>query len=419
MLIKFEVKIELLIITFLSWNFDWGKQISYTVGCKCRLAKDSHDFDNGSIEFEVMFNDANKAVSDDCHMDLYSDCILRFTPESLDLKMLLDPLEEQLNLPSISIKQGNVRSLKIEVVRIVCKTPMKIWSIVDNASDNTWVFLLVLLLREADALVFKHIVFSIKKVFAINDFICRMSFLPDDKESSKGIDSVKAGEVKVPSVKDIARKRLIRKPIHGIDIMHLSIRDSIEYRYLCRDVNLSVNPDTRLCPTKLRPPENRHAEVDGSRVNGIEFSMQFKLFGNTFRLSDRHHVEGKLFKDTMISESVRFGKRLTVDWRFAESEKEGLFAMCNCYISKFPKAVTTDKLTKHKNQQVIPVRQAPFTCSVIISNNNSSELPLGKKLCYLRENESTYMHICSDLKPDAKLAISKPGQHIRSLKCCA
>lgn len=296
---------------------------------------------------------------------------------------------------------------------------MEVRSIVDNASDNTWVFLFVFLFSKADTLVFKYIASSIKKVFAINDFICRKSFLPDDEESSKGIDSVKVGEVKVPSVKDIARKRLIRKPIHGIDVMHLRIRDSIEYRYLLRDVNLSVNPDTRLCTTELRPPENRHAEVNGSRVNGIESSMQFKLFGNTFRLSDRHHVEGKLFKDTMISEGVRLGKRLTVDRRFAESEKEGLLAMCNCYISKFPKAVTTDELTKHKKQQVIPVRQTPFTCSVIISSNNSSELPLGKKLSYLRENESTYIHICSDLKPDAKLVISKPGQHIRSLKCYA
>ena len=121
----------------------------------------------------------------------------------------------------------------------------------------------------------------------------------------------------------------------------------------------------------------------------------------------------------MISEGVRSGKRLTVDWSFAESEKEGLLVMCNCYISKFPKAVTTDELTKHKNQQVIPVRRASFTCSVIISSNNSSELPLGKKLSYLRENESTYMHIRSDLKPDAKLVISKPGQHIRCLRCYA
>lgn len=242
---------------------------------------------------------------------------------------------------------------------------------------------------------------------------------PNDKECSKSIDSIKTGKVKVPSIKDIARIRFICKPIHGIDIMHLCTCDSIEHRYLRRDVNLCVDSDTRFCTTELCPSENRHAKVNGSRVNGIEPAMQFKLLGNTFRLSNRHHVEGELLKDTMISESVRFGKHLTVDRRLAKSEKEGLLTMCYCYISKFSETVTADELTEHEDQHVIPMRHTPLLGSVIISVYNSSELSLGKERCYLRKDVSTYMHICSDFESDAKLVISKPGQLIRSLKCCA
>lgn len=96
MLIKFEVKAELPIIVLFMLNLDWCKQFSDVISCKCRFAKDTHDFNNRSTKFKVMFNNTNEAVSDDCHMDLYPDCILGFAPESLDLKMLLDPLEETI-----------------------------------------------------------------------------------------------------------------------------------------------------------------------------------------------------------------------------------------------------------------------------------------------------------------------------------
>ena len=53
--------------------------------------------------FEVMLDDGNEAVSDDGDVYLDADGVLGLTPESLDLEMLLDPLE-QLHLPPIFIK---------------------------------------------------------------------------------------------------------------------------------------------------------------------------------------------------------------------------------------------------------------------------------------------------------------------------
>lgn len=61
--------------------------------CKQRSAKDSHDLHDRAIEFEVMFNDSNKIVGNDSHMDLDADGILRFSPKGLDLEMLLNPFE--------------------------------------------------------------------------------------------------------------------------------------------------------------------------------------------------------------------------------------------------------------------------------------------------------------------------------------
>lgn len=278
---------ELSIIDFLGLNLNRIKQFFDVICSECRFTQNTHDFNDGPSDFKIMFDDANEAICDDSHMDLYPDGIFGFSPKSLDLKMLFDPLE-QFNLPPVPIKQRNICCLEIEVVRIVSKAAMKVWSIVDNPSDN-----------------------------------------------------------------------------------------------------------------------------------GIESSMQFKFLGNTLRLGNRHHVEGKFLKDVMISEIVCFGKHLTINWHPTESEKNRFSTMCNSYICKFPETFTADELTEHKNQHVVPVGHTPIIGSIIIFGNNPSELSLGEELYYLRKNESTYMHICSDFESDAKLLISKPGQHIIELSCCA
>ena len=241
----------------------------------------------------------------------------------------------------------------------------------------------------------------------------------DDEEGMRGFNLIETSEVKVASIKHIARKRLVCKPVHRVDVMNSCVGDSVEYRNLCCNVNLRMNLDARFCRTELCPPEHRHAKVDCCRVNSVESSMQFKLLRDALGLGNRHHVESKLFKDSMISEKVRFGKHLTVDWHSAQTKKDGFSTMSRSYICKFPETSASKKLSKHKNQHVVPMGQAPLLRPIIVLGYYTSELPLRKELYYLREYESTYMHFCSDFNSDAKLLISKPGQHIRNVKCCA
>lgn len=208
MLIKFEVEIELSVIR-LFFILEWQKKVAYIIHVERRLAKDSHDFEYGSADFEIMLNDGNEAVGDDGNMNLNTYRILGLSPKSLNLEMLLDPLEEQLHLPSISIKKGNVLCFEVEVVRIVDKTSMQFRSIVDNPSDGSRILLPVFHLGKADTLVFKDIISSIKHAFSVNNLVGSFTLLPDDEECSKHIDMIESGEVKVTSVKHIACQWLV------------------------------------------------------------------------------------------------------------------------------------------------------------------------------------------------------------------
>ena len=416
MLIRFEVQIELPIIRFDS-ILERLEQIMDAVHGKRRLAKDSHDLEDGSANLKVMLNDGNEAVGDNGHVYLYADCVFRFSPKALDLKMLLDPFEKEFHLPPIFIEQGNVLRTEVEVVRIIDEASMKLWRIIDNSSDNTRILLLILLLGEADGLVFEYI--SVENTLAIDDLICRLALLPDDKECSKHIDPIEPGEVKVASVKHIARQRLVREPVHRVDIVYLGIGDPVENRNLRDDINLGMDSDARLCASELCPSEYGHAEINSRGVDGIEPSMQLELLRDASGLGNRHHVESELLKDTMVSESVGLGQHLSVDGLVAKAEVFGLLTMCDCNICEFPQASAAHELTKHQNQQMVPMRHRPAFGPVVILGEYSPELPLREELYYLCKNEYPRMHICSDFESDAKVSISKPGQGIDGLKRCA
>ncbi len=66
------------------------------------VAKDTHDLNDMSIQFEVVFNNCDEAVCDDGDTDLYSNSILGFSPNGFDAEMLLNPFEKQFNLPSVA-----------------------------------------------------------------------------------------------------------------------------------------------------------------------------------------------------------------------------------------------------------------------------------------------------------------------------
>ncbi len=419
MLIKFEVNRELSVIQIFDLLLERSEQVLNAVRGECRLAKDTHDFDNGSSNLKVMLDDGNETIGDDGNMYLDTYCILRFTPEAFDLKMLFDPLEEQLHLPSVLVEQGDVLSTEEEVVRVIDKTAMQLRCIVDDSPDNARILLQVLFLGEADALVFEHVVCAIKDAFSIDNLVCRLALLPDDEECSERMNLIETGEVKVASVKHIAGKSLVGEPVHRVDIMHLGIGNPIEYGNLRGDVNLRVDFDARLRASELCPSEHGHAEVDGRGVDGIEPAVQLKLLRDTLGLGNGYHVEGKFLEDTVVSEKIGLREHLPVDRLVSKAEMLRLLTMGGCNICELPESAAAHQLAEHQNQHVAPMRHRPALGPVVVLGEDSPELPLWEELCYLCKNVLSNMHICSDFESAAKVRISKPGQGIGELKRCA
>ena len=246
-----------------------------------------------------------------------------------------------------------------------------------------------------------------------------MKLLPYDKESSSLFDCVESGEIKVSSIKHIAGVPFVYKPVHGLGIMHICMADSVEDWYFSGDINLCMNLDSGLCAPELCPSKNRHAQVDGSGINGIEPSVEFKLFGDTFGLGNRHNVKGKLLKDFRVSEAVSFGKNASVDGNLSKSQVKRSFGMSNSDICEFSKTMTAYELTVHNDQHMTPVGWCHSGCPVFVFDYQSFEVTFRKKLHNLCENIFANVHTCSNLHLGAKEQNSKGRQCFERLACCA
>ena len=419
MLIKFEVQMQLAIVIIAGLICHRSQEILNGVLDQQGIAKDTHDLNDWSVRFEIVFDNCDETIRDDSDMYLYSDSILRFSPKGFDTEILLNPFEKQFNLPSVAVKKGNVFCFEVEVVGVVGEGSSKVRGIVYDASERNRIVSSVSFACESDRLVSQDIVISFKHVFTVRDLIIRMKLLPDDEESSSLLNGVESGEIKVASIKYIASIPFVDKPVHGSGIMHICMADSVEDRYFSGNINLSMNLDTGLCTSELCPSKDRHAQVDSSRVNGIEPSVEFKLFGDTLGLGNRHNVKSKFLKDYWVSEVISLGKNASVNGNLSKSQVKRSFCMSNSDICEFSKTMAAYELTVHNDQHVTPVGWRHSGCPVFVFDYQPFEVAFWEKLHNLCENIFADVHSCSNLHNSTKEQNSKRRHGFDELLYCA
>jgi hypothetical protein len=201
--------------------------------------------------------------------------------------------------------------------------------------------------------------------------------------------------------------------------MHIRMADSVENRNFGGNINLGMNLDAGFCTSELCPSKDRHAQVDGRGINGIEPSVEFKLFGDTLGLGNRNDVKSILLKDSGVSEAVNFGKDAPVDGYLSKSQVKRSFGMSNSDISEFSKAMAANELSVHYDQHMAPVGWCHSGGSVLVFYYQSFEITFREKLHNLSENIFANIHTCSNLHLNTKEQISKGRQGFDRLRCCA
>lgn len=315
-----------------------------------------HNLEDGPVQFEVVFDDGDKAIGDDGDVNLYPHAILAIAPETLDAEVLFDPFEKQFDLPAVTVQQGDVLCRKVEVVGIVHEGTSEVCGVIDNSAQYSRVVAGVALPRESDGLVEEHAVLPVKHTFSVENLEFRFSFLPDDEECTTEMDSEEPCKVEVATVEDVAGIGFVLNPVHRLAVVDFGMGDSIEYGYLGDDVNLSVDFDAGFCAAEECPTK-----------------------------------ESKLITS---------------------------FSVGGCDICEFSECATPKKLPEDEDKQVVSMRKSPVLSSVVEFVYNPAKLPLWQIHCDLGEYVSSVVHLCFFLLK-TKVRNSSPGQYFSVIKQCA
>ena len=82
----------------------------------------------------------------------------------------------------------------------------------------------------------------------------------------------------------------------------------VEGWHLCLKVIEDVSLDTTFLLAKLRPPEHRQTERYCRRVECIYLASELEYIRCPLLLGLRHHVEGKLLEDAIVTVLVSCSK---------------------------------------------------------------------------------------------------------------
>ena len=199
-------------------------------------AENAKHIKSAAIKPEVMLNNSNKTIGCNSRVNLNSDRIFGYSPESLYMQMLLDPLKEQFHLPSVFVKQGNMFCADSKVVSKVSEGSLEFHRVIADTPKKSRVFPPCLLPSKSYRLIIENVIRAFKNILSINDFILRLTSFPDCKVGTDEIDCKEPCKIKVSPVKNVVGIWLIRNFILGIHVMNSGFRNMKKSRYLIDNI---------------------------------------------------------------------------------------------------------------------------------------------------------------------------------------
>ena len=207
----------------------------------------------------------------DPHLRLHG--ILRGPEECLDPKMLLDPPEEELDLPALLVQQGDAFRGKGKIVGEEDQVLPGFRVDKPDATQFVGVTLRRVDPREDDGLVGPYPGRFVDGC-GIQPAIAKILLRPDDEEGRAVRESMKPFEVQIPPVHHVVRSRLGDQFVQDVDVVPLPVGDLDERGDVPPKIQQGVEFDGRLPFPELRPRKERETQVDRRGVEGVYRLLQ-------------------------------------------------------------------------------------------------------------------------------------------------
>ena len=364
----------------------------------------------------LLRNNQQKIVTDG-YPYLREDGVHGCTVESLDMQVLLDPFEEDLHLPSFSVKFGNSDGLKVEVV---CKETIegavsKVF--IRNKPHCVRELLGGDVSREFDGLVGYKTCLRIN-LAALKDLIPHVIFRSGHEPCMFEMKVLEKGiKAYISFIHKIVCICLYRYLTHYFRVMNFAGSKKDECGDRASKVKKCMHFEGTTTMMELSPWTQLKTKFNCAAVKGVDhlikiYSELVSIIKSSRFLCQRHR---KILIDTPVLLLVHLGKS-----RLGHNLKSRPVQVLRTKIkSSFNVSQTTPVcvLSKAHNQELVTTVEFDGMPVALVAIDTLAELIFGEKGHKLRENCSSFVHGLreSDSLPVCKLTTSSNQKIISAL----
>jgi hypothetical protein len=353
-------------------------------------------------QLQAFFYQGDQHVGADRNPDLRLDRVLAGAKKRLDSQMLFDPLEEQLDLPTLAVQVGNQFGSESKVVGQK-RDSFAAFVLGHDAAQSGWIVLAGIEDGQHARLIADDIgVGPIHRV-RVTPFELGVGLGAGDKKCVGLMDCEQSGEIEIPAIEQIVGTGLDTQQVERVDLVCLAIGDVNESGNRASQVQQGVQLDGRLVCSKRRPRVNRQTQIDRSGVERINGGVQVDG-QRILRIQGPRHrnqVLRKVGVDLPWASGICIGQRVARDSLATQAHVVQALGLRTQVDLDVAKRLPIGQLRKSHGQKLVHAGEVLHLVVASVMGNATAKGAQWQPGHELRENKLAVVH-CGPLHEDAK-----------------
>lgn len=330
--------------------------------------------------------------------DLGTNGVVTGAVKDLNSKILFDPFEEELDLPTTLVNGGDGQCGQGKIVRKECQAFLRLRIDKRNTAKAFRVIPLSLCGSQYYDLI------APEAGGFVND--ARLAhgesgirFASYNEESARHMDTKEAPEIQVGTIKNIDTSNLKDHTIEEVYVMYRSFGNADKHWNRACKVDLCMQLNRRLSPSKICPRKNCETQVDSRRIHSINhlIYIQSVRLVNVQLSSLTNEDMAERFIDSPIPELICVGKVGSGD----VTPDAHNITMLTVAQTSFDIAQTLSKsnLRKGHRKELIAGAHTSAPSRHRVTGNATFKLFAVEHIHNLGENQTAFVHEASLNKP--------------------
>ena len=318
-------------------------------------------------------------------------CVFGRAIEGLDSEVLLDPFEEQFDVPSTLVDACDGDGRQASVVGEEDETLAGFGIDEADAPQLFGVVAFALGGLQADALIAAQADALVDRS-GLADVESQVAFGSGDEEGTGLVDAIESPKIDVTTIHYIDASGLESDLVEDVHVVDASVCNADEYRDGASQVHHRVQFDRRFGGPEMRPGEQRQAQVDGRGIQGINHLLEIQPVAVARVKSSRPADQnlGQVGVNPPVPMLVGVGQ---IGARDLAPKPHGIKMPTSAQARlDVPQTLPESHLRKRHRKELIPRREAPALPRHRVALDAALKLFAIQGVCYLGENRPAFVH---------------------------